>query len=383
MLPFYKIVLNEENEGWDFMGFVENPAHMKPLMVFSEQSKTVDKTYYFHEDEQIIMGVAIATNLPIYRNDKELGEYNVFFDKEQTRKIGQKMLKSGFMHNVNEQHNPEGVLNNIQLDTLFYIDKKRGVHSPDVFKGQNLQDGSMIVSYKIEGKENWEEAKRKVASGEIGGLSIEGWFDQVPVNIKGQKKQHNKMNKENNKPSLWSRIFGEEKKEEETEVAMMEVETTDGVVIKWEGELAVDTAVFIMDEEGNDIQAPEGTMSFVNDADGSTVVLAIDGNGLVTSMEVEEATDEDPDAEMEEVVTEMNKQFASLNSRFTELETKFQTTEKENGELKTELEKSKAVFEKLVDELDNPERLVAKKESKTVLSAKEILLRQRGDYKGK
>lgn len=352
----FKITVSEEVEGMDFMGLVENPAHMKSFITFNQDTEKPEKSYFLNDDQQIIMGVAIATDMPIYRKDPDGKEYNVFFDKENTRKIGQKMLSHMHLHNVNLQHNENNVVSDIQLDTIFYVDKARGVHVPDVFKDQNLRDGSMIISYKVHGKDNWSQIKKDAQEGKINGFSIEGWFDMLEVNFKKKAEQKEKQNKMK-KPTFWERVYGKLKQDEDKdEVVFGEAETTEGVIIKWEGDLAIDSAVFIMDEEGNQLQAPEGNYTIMNE-DGTSRVLIVDANGIVTDIENVEVVE---DVAAEEVAEVMQKMKADFDAQFKTQSDKFAALEKENKTLKKENETQKTHLEKLVKELD--ERGVEKKE---------------------
>mgnify|MGYP003635254521 CR=1 FL=1 len=337
----------DDSEGMDALGLVDYPAHSKALMTFSKDSK---KSYFFNDEQQILMGVAIATSSPIYR-ETEQEKFYVIFDKANTRKIGQKMLSNGYLHNVNEQHDSNRMLNDITLDQLFYIDKDRGVECPGCFASQNLKDGSMIISYKVHGLENWNNIKSKITSGEIQGFSIEGYFDREPLNIKRSKKS--KMKK-----TLKQLVFGSN--EPETKAVFDEAETTDGVLVKWEGDLEVGTAVFIMDEEGNDLQAPEGTHSIMRE-DGNTDVITLDANGIVVSKEIVEGADtvgEEEIAEIGEVEEAMSALKNDYETKLSELAEKVEALAKENEALKGKLSKQEDYTRNLVDELDNPKKFV-------------------------
>lgn len=421
MLPIYKMIV-EDSEGMDFMGIVQDPANMKAFITFNkDQEDEPRKVYFANDEEQILFGVAIATDLPIYRKDKLNGEHFVIFDKDQTRKIGQKMLQNGYLHNLNFQHDENDVLEDGQLDQIFYIDKTRGV-DVEAFKDMHLKDGSMIVSYKFHTKEMWSKIKKGIADGTLGGLSIEGWFDKEEVNIKrvemsqepgtyifdidvdgtvmcGQIEAHNaeealklatelhgegvvvlgrlestvdfqkqKQHKQMKKVSLWKKYFGEDKPEE---TKMAEAETVDGVVVMWEGELAEGTAVFIMTDEGEQLQAPEG-MHALPQEDGSQIVITVDGNGLVTSMETVEASDDEPDTpedeeemdkEVEEVLEEMEKRHADKMSAFKEeKKEELAAAKKTIEELEAEKMTLSNQVEALLKDLDNPAKFQKRKE---------------------
>ena len=260
------------------------------------------------------------------------------------------MLQNGYLHNVNEQHDSNRMLMDVTLDQLFYIDKDRGVECPGCFADQNLKDGSMIISYKVHGVENWANIKSKIQSGEIQGFSIEGYFDKTPLQIKRSKK---KMKK-----TLKQLVFGADATEDKK--VFGEAETTDGVLIKWEGDLEVGTAVFIMDEEGNDLQAPEGTHSIMRE-DGNTDVITLDANGIVVSKEIvegEETPGEEEIAEVGEVEEAMKALKNDYETKLNDLGEKLEALAKENETLKGKLSKQEEYTRTLVNELDNPKKFV-------------------------
>ena len=357
-LPFYKMIVNDDVEGMDFMGLVQSPAHMKAFVTFSDKER---KKYFFREEEQIIMGVAIATDLPIYRNDPGgMGEYYVVFDKENTRLIGQKMLANGHLHNVNRQHDLGDVVENIQLDSLFYVDLERGIHPPDVFEDQKLKDGSMIICYKVHGKDNWKKIKEEVENGIITGFSIEGWFDLLGIEIKTKETKETQSTMKKLKERVLAAF---DKFNEEGEPAKMaEVETTDGIVIMWDGELAEGTEVFIMDTEGNQIQAPEGAHSWMSSETMMTTIM-VDGNGVVTSIEEveqemnENEEEEEPsEEELEKVIEEALSSVKAKHAKETEdLNTNHKTELAKKDEeiegLKTQLSEQKTALEAEVEKV--------------------------------
>lgn len=70
----------------------------------------------------------------------------------------------------------------------------------------------------------------------------------------------------------------------------------DGTLLRWEGDLATGTAVFVVDGE-NEVPAPEGTHVLTGDLDGTSIVL--DAEGIV--IEVIEADNLNSDKEKTEV----------------------------------------------------------------------------------
>lgn len=322
MLPIYKMILTEETEGMDFIALVDSPAHMKAFEYFNGKSEQVK--YHFNEDKRIVTGVAIAVDLPIYRRDEQLGEHYVVFDKKETMQIAQKMFKGGYLNNVNEMHDSNKQIKDIYLFESYFVDNARGVKAPDTFKGQNLKDGSWIVSYKVDNDKVWNDIKK----GKHIGFSIEGWFDKKF--IKTKQTQMKKQSK-----SLFEMVFGKAKFETAT--------TVEGVEVAWTDALEVGTELRVVTEEG-EVLAPEGMHSI--EMEGTTMVITVDGNGIVTAIEempVEEVPAEvapeavTPEA-VAEVVAEMSKQLKAEieslkaeNSKFSkQIETLVGELDKEN-----------------------------------------------------
>ncbi len=322
MLPIYKMILTEETEGMDFIALVDSPAHMKAFEYFNGKSEQVK--YHFNEDKRIVTGVAIAVDLPIYRRDEQFGEHYVVFDKKETMQIAQKMFKGGYLNNVNEMHDSNKQIKDIYLFESYFVDNARGVKAPDTFEGQNLKDGSWIVSYKVDNDKVWNDIKK----GKHIGFSIEGWFDKKFI-----KTKNTKMKKQSK--SLFEMVFGKAKFETAT--------TVEGVEVAWTGALEVGTELRVVTEEG-EVLAPEGMHSI--EMEGTTMVITVDGNGIVTAIEempVEEVPAEEmPEAvtpeEVAEVVAEMSKQLKAEieslkaeNSKFSkQIETLVNELDKEN-----------------------------------------------------
>ena len=319
------MILTEETEGMDFISLVNQPAHYKQFEFFNGETEKVK--YHFNEDKRVVTGVAIAVDLPIYRRDEQFGEHYVVFDKKETMQIAQKMFKGGYLNNVNEMHDSNKQIKDIYLFESYFVDNARGVKAPDTFEGQNLKDGSWIVSYKVDNDKVWSDIKK----GKHIGFSIEGWFDKKF--IKTKQTQMKKQSK-----SLFEMVFGKAKFETAT--------TVEGVEVAWTDALEVGTELRVVTEEG-EVLAPEGMHSIESiGMEGTTMVITVDGNGIVTAIEempVEEVPAEEmpeavsPEA-VAEVVAEMSKQLKAEieslkaeNSKFSkQIETLVNELDKEN-----------------------------------------------------
>lgn len=331
MLPIYKMILTEETEGMDFIALVDSPAHMKAFEFFNGKSEKVK--YHFNEDKRIVTGVAIAVDLPIYRRDEQFGEHYVVFDKKETMQIAQKMFKGGYLNNVNEMHDSNKQIKDIYLFESYFVDNARGVKAPDTFESQNLKDGSWIVSYKVDNDKVWNDIKK----GKHIGFSIEGWFDKKFI-----KTKQTQMKKENK--SLFEMVFGK------TKEAFKTATTVEGVEVAWNEELEIGTELRVVTEEG-EMLAPEGMHSI--EMGETTMVITVDGNGIVTAVEEmpeEEMKVEEEEKEEEmyskedvaEVVSELRKEIAEFKEHKAE----------EIAELKNQNETFAKQIETLVNELD-------------------------------
>jgi hypothetical protein len=323
-LPIYKVVLSDDDEGMDFNAFVDYPAHSKAFHLFDGQKPL--KQLFSDDEKRIVTGVAIATNLPIYRREEGYGEYYLYFDADTVKAMAQRMFEKGYMHRVNEMHESNKQVKGVTLIESYFIDYKRGVTPPNAFKDQNLQDGTWIVSYKVDDERTWQKLK----SGVFQGFSIEAWFSLEKANFKNQ-------NRTQMKKSVWENLkaaFSAVVEAEETPSTFGEATTTDGNAIKWEGELTEGTVVYLVGEE--EILAPEGVHAVLNE-DGSTTVITLDANAVVTAIETVSAEEE---VAIEEVVEDMANTIGEMKKQFAAMAAKVKTLEAENVELKKHFDKT-------------------------------------------
>lgn len=167
-IPIYEISidLNNDQTTVSFNSLVHDPAHEISFQTFANA-----KRFEFNDVEQVISGVAISSDTPIYRYDKKTNEeYYVVFTKSAIKDIIFDYARRGNYNNVNVEHNGNNVLNDIFMIHSYQVDNEKGLTAPERFKDVN--DGSWIVSYKTQNKELYDRAK----SGEWTGFSIEGDF---------------------------------------------------------------------------------------------------------------------------------------------------------------------------------------------------------------
>lgn len=164
-LPIYKFVMSEEeeNDGVPFIAMVSEPAIMKRAFMFDNVQKfSADK------ERRIITTPAMIADLPIYRRDKEHGEFYAVFEKSEIEKIQNKFMKKGFLHNVNEMHDPSKVVDGVYMINSFLSDNQMGIKAPKGF--EDLPEGTWFVSYKIDNTSVWDKFSK---TGEFTGVSVE------------------------------------------------------------------------------------------------------------------------------------------------------------------------------------------------------------------
>ena len=167
--PYYKIVVNpdDDEELMTCVSLVDFPAVEVDFLAFNKQKPEDNiKLFSFGENalERKITGVAIRANYPIYRYDRR-GDYYVYFDEETIENIVLKYSKMGMNNLVSLQHDGN-LVDGVYMIEYFIKDSKKGI-VPTGF--EDIEDGSLFCTYKIENEEVWQ----KIVNGEINGFSIE------------------------------------------------------------------------------------------------------------------------------------------------------------------------------------------------------------------
>jgi len=182
---------------------------------------------------------------------------------------------------------------------------------PEILAKQKVNDGSWIGSYHIENDALWQDCK----NGIFNGFSIEGYFDKTATNIK--------TNMSKKKKGLFQSIFGSEGGKD----TMGEVTTVDGIVLSFEGDLAVGTAVTI-EIDGKPTAAPAGDHQV--EIDGTVYAVTLDDEGKVATMDEVEAMSEEAEilAEaMRKIVKEAKTEFAEMRKENVALKARVQVLE--------------------------------------------------------
>lgn len=323
-MKLYELDINGEDTEVYFNSIVSIPAHLKASMKFKGSEKPIK--FHFNDEKQIVTGVVIAVDEPIYRyNPDTKEEFNVVFRKAAATKILHDYMKKGYANNLNLEHSKNKV-SSAYLFESYQVDSDRGNSIPEGFKSQNLQDGSIIFSYKIEDKEEWELVKSK------GGFSIEGFFDMIEV-----------TNKKEDKMSLLKKIGLSKDPDQKMTSSFKkdsanfaEATLVDGeTIVMWDGELSEGVELFV-DVEGVLTPAPDGVHALGGDMEGTSVEVA---DGVVIAVSEADESNEEDLAKESDVTEALSAIKEDYDSKFSAIEEKLN---KKNDEIKSVKEEFEA-----------------------------------------
>ncbi len=171
-LDLYTVTLDELGAwGIDKISFVDFPAVESNYLLFNKDAKKMQFSVE-NEEQRIVSGVLLRADYPIYRIGNSGYEYNLVFSKEIIKELTLRMLESGAAEKFNLMHSLP--VNGVRALEFYLKDSSRGI-SPKGF--EDISEGSLFGSFKIENDELWEAIKE----GEFKGFSVEGVFGQEYV----------------------------------------------------------------------------------------------------------------------------------------------------------------------------------------------------------
>lgn len=170
-IPLYQAILTNPEEGIFDVSLVEDPAVRQDFVLFNQDKMNFSIQ---NEEEQIISGVVMLADTPIYRKSPKLGEYYIVFSRETLKAIAEKLFQEGKQNNVSLEHEDK-LVEGVTMLELFIKDESKGINPTYL---ENVPDGSLIASYKVNNPELWREIKE----GTFRGFSISGLFTALPEN---------------------------------------------------------------------------------------------------------------------------------------------------------------------------------------------------------
>jgi hypothetical protein len=175
-LPIYYATINEDLAGLELkqqgiqnIALVDSPAMLTEWLMFSEQ-KPYEFKMALQEEQRIITAPVIIADLPIYRKVED-EEFYVVYKKDTNMKVLQKYMSDGNQKKVKFTHDTQDLSKGVFVFEIFMSDESRGITAPKGF--ENLSDGTIYCSMKVNNDAIWNEAK----AGKVNGISLEGFFD--------------------------------------------------------------------------------------------------------------------------------------------------------------------------------------------------------------
>jgi hypothetical protein len=180
-IPIYEARVRAiDDTGIFAMSFVDYPANETDFVALSKQ---IPVKLSINKQKQLLTGVVLIPEQLIYRNDNTKGEYYLKFSAEEIEKIALKMMKTGIaLRTTTHQH--EKQLSGNYLAELWIVKDPKKDKAAALGLGE-LPAGTLMASYKIENVKYWNE---EVMTGNVKGFSLEGFFNQIKVNMKKETK---------------------------------------------------------------------------------------------------------------------------------------------------------------------------------------------------
>ena len=293
------------------VSLVDYPAVEKNFLAFEKQEK-VELYAVQDEDKQIVRGVLMRANYPIFRKDKELGEYFIIYKPETIREMAEQYLKEGRSSNVNLMHEDGSDVEGVDMVQLFIKDSAAGV-SPSGF--EEIEDGSLFAEFHVNNPDVWASIKE----GTYKGFSIEtlNTIEEEDAVISTEKIQD---------VIDWLNSFSSNnmdvKKTIKAKLAAMLGKfgnvTTDKATLSWDGdgELEAGMEVYILDEDGNRTKPEDGDYTT---EDGKVIVVV---DGVVSEIKDDEAEVADEPTADEQLKSEKMATLAKFEESYEEKERK-------------------------------------------------------------
>lgn len=168
-IPTYSAEVDESTGGISIMSLVERPAVEALFVKFGEDTRIALAT---DVERQVVTGVAMIPDFPIYRRDSERGEFYLTFSKDAIRRAVEGFFKNRNTTSVTLSHDAEA--HECVIFESYLIDHARGI-VPAEFS--QYPDGTWVVSTKVNDPGLWAEIK----AGKYNGFSVQGNVNLEPA----------------------------------------------------------------------------------------------------------------------------------------------------------------------------------------------------------
>jgi len=316
-LKTYRVIVNADDDltGVYAVSLVDQPAIEVDWI---KLGKVEEFFFSVNKDKQMLFGPLLIPNKLILRKSADGEMFNIMFDAETIQIIADKYNEDKINDIFNFQHSDKGV--NAVLLQNWITGKNDKSHD----YGFDLPEGTWFAGVKVKDEEFW---MNEVKTDKVKGFSIEVKADVELIKMTAEADKN-----EN--------------------IKLMDYKTKDGLTLRWDGEAAVGSEVFLVLEDGTAVAADNGTYEL---EDGTKIVIAEGKVSEIIAAEVVEEAAEDlaiaPDTTgllevVQPLIEELRGVIAELSSRLDKLENvetiEEETTSTENYrivELEAKLEK--------------------------------------------
>lgn len=345
MIPVFEAIIDSYDTGIYKISLVDLPAVESDFVYFNKSNENV-KFSIDNEEQRMVTGVIMRANFPIYRYDEEFGEYYIKYSPETIKLMAEKMMIDNTFNNINLQHIDGTDVEGVNLVEIFIKDTSKGIN-PAGF--EDIEDGSLFATYKINIDSIWEQIKL----GTFKGFSLEGYFTIERAKLR-------KTNKKDKNTFLhtMNRLFNKFLK---SFVKCGSLTTVDDKELYWVGEadLQIGDELFYNEDgqeaikvedgeyelkDGTKIVVEDGLVKDIREADGEKED-SLD-NEIEAKKETECAEEEiiveDPEKPEDETKDEADKKYDELKADIDDLR-------KEHEELKGMFEEMKATLDSILE----------------------------------
>lgn len=336
MIPVFEAIIDSYDTGIYKISLVDLPAVESDFVYFNKSNENV-KFSIDNEEQRMVTGVIMRANFPIYRYDEEFGEYYIKYSPETIKLMAEKMMVDNTFNNINLQHIDGTDVEGVNLVEIFIKDTSKGIN-PAGF--EDIEDGSLFATYKINIDSIWEQIK----SGTFKGFSLEGYFTIERAQFRKTIKKDKNIENKNTFLQTMNRLFNKFLK---SFVKCGSMTTEDGKELFWVGEadLQIGDELFYNEDGEEAIKVEDGEYKL---EDGTTIVVV---DGLVSEIreadgEKEDSLDDEVEMEDKEKDVECEEEIIVEDPEKPEDETKDEADEKYD-ELKQEIEQLKSEHDEL------------------------------------
>jgi len=166
-----ELIISDDSEAQeltiDAISLVSAPAIEEDFVFFGKEKSNLTLAKV-DEEKRMLVSPALIPNKQIYRYDASTdSDYYVYFSKETVAQAAALYLKHNNHHKATYEHE-DRVSGVLTIESWI----KEGDKDKSTYYGFDLPIGTWFVKMKIENDELWDRIK----SGELKGLSIEGYF---------------------------------------------------------------------------------------------------------------------------------------------------------------------------------------------------------------